>query len=984
MKILRIRLNNLNSLKGEHLVDFTKEPLASAGLFAITGPTGAGKSTLLDAITLALFGRAARYGNESNPEHVMSRHCWKCSAEVEFEVPSGVFRAVWERHRARNKADGLPRPPKRYIYDAVGQPLAQMVTEAEKKIEELLGLDYDRFLRSALLAQGDFARFLKAKAGERAALLESLTGTKIYSLLGKRAHVEANRRETELQAKEAGLQQIPILTDEAREELDQFIKAGEEKRKKLDKEFEEAGRMLEKINALQTARNNERKADEELGEIDTARKAAEVDLERLRLHHLTTPFAGDLGRLEAAEKSLRTTSQNHREAAEKHENAKKALAEAKRVFRAATEKALEGCQNAANKARDAIKEGTTAVSSAQTWINEHQQDAALANQVGELAAAIGDLKNVRETFDDAWSNWKDEATEILPEAATELLDDARTSQESELAGMLDGFLSKAKDRRQALAEDGSEAKKQFDLRKDHLEKAKLIAKLEDHRHNLREGEACPLCGALDHPYAEGAVPSDEIAKLEIEVTIADEKFDKVRDANQTLDRTLKRLETDREKPLGSLRKREKITEELADKLLPLAVTVPAPGAEDELRKDLQKREQDYRAQLGNLKKAEDAVKEAEGKATAAAKEIEVLQNKTNKLPPIPEDAEAVTIALGDIPSVNDAEETWSEAVKKEDVTRNQAGDRKKDEDKAVTDLSKIKQPLEYLAEASEFETLEKLKLARLSADEAERLKAIDKQLGDRTTAATALIKQAREEIARLLPEKVLTGEEAETFKSSQATRNEERDKLLVDQATRRFQLKTDTDNRKLREETDKQLEQERKALGVWQKLQKLIGSLDGGKFSKYAQSISLDIVIRHANRHLVRLSDRYRICRDHEEALNLQIEDLDQAGVRRPMASLSGGESFLVSLALALGLSDLAGRTVRIDSLFIDEGFGSLDPETLEVAITALESLRQNHKTVGVISHVGLLKERISTQIIVEKQAGGVSKIRVVPEESAA
>ncbi len=102
------------------------------------------------------------------------------------------------------------------------------------------------------------------------------------------------------------------------------------------------------------------------------------------------------------------------------------------------------------------------------------------------------------------------------------------------------------------------------------------------------------------------------------------------------------------------------------------------------------------------------------------------------------------------------------------------------------------------------------------------------------------------------------------------------------------------------------------------------------------------------------------------------------------MASLSGGESFLVSLALALGLSDLAGRTVRIDSLFIDEGFGSLDPETLEVAIAALESLRQNHKTVGVISHVGLLKERISTQIIVEKQAGGVSKIRVVPEESAA
>ena len=139
-------------------------------------------------------------------------------------------------------------------------------------------------------------------------------------------------------------------------------------------------------------------------------------------------------------------------------------------------------------------------------------------------------------------------------------------------------------------------------------------------------------------------------------------------------------------------------------------------------------------------------------------------------------------------------------------------------------------------------------------------------------------------------------------------------------------------------------------------------------------------ILHTADWHLGKLSDRYRICRDAAEALNLQIEDRYQASDRRPMASLSGGESFLASLALALGLSDLAGRTVRIDSLFIDEGFGSLDPDTLEVAIASLESLRQDHKTVGVISHVGLLKERIGTQIMVEKGAGGVSTIRVVPE----
>jgi exonuclease SbcC len=114
------------------------------------------------------------------------------------------------------------------------------------------------------------------------------------------------------------------------------------------------------------------------------------------------------------------------------------------------------------------------------------------------------------------------------------------------------------------------------------------------------------------------------------------------------------------------------------------------------------------------------------------------------------------------------------------------------------------------------------------------------------------------------------------------------------------------------------------------------------------------------------------------EELELEIEDLHQAGAVRPMASLSGGESFLASLALALGLSDIAGRNVRIESLFVDEGFGSLDSDTLDLAISTLETLRQENKTVGVISHVDFLKERIATQIVVEKQSGGISGIRLV------
>ena len=147
-----------------------------------------------------------------------------------------------------------------------------------------------------------------------------------------------------------------------------------------------------------------------------------------------------------------------------------------------------------------------------------------------------------------------------------------------------------------------------------------------------------------------------------------------------------------------------------------------------------------------------------------------------------------------------------------------------------------------------------------------------------------------------------------------------------------------------RERLLKEIGDEGKVVETWRLLRELVGSADGSKFRKFAQSITLELLIRHANRHMLKLSDRYKILREppnvdskgqkSEDELGLIVEDYDQANARRPMASLSGGESFLASLALALGLSDLAGRTVRIETLFIDEGFGTLDPDTLDVALT--------------------------------------------------
>ena len=163
----------------------------------------------------------------------------------------------------------------------------------------------------------------------------------------------------------------------------------------------------------------------------------------------------------------------------------------------------------------------------------------------------------------------------------------------------------------------------------------------------------------------------------------------------------------------------------------------------------------------------------------------------------------------------------------------------------------------------------------------------------------------------------------------------------------------------------------------WGRLSEIIGMKNGKKFRVFAQGLTLKRLVQLANRHLKKLNARYFIEKRHDEDLQLDIVDLYQANTKRSMSTLSGGESFLVSLALALGLSDLAGKNTQIESLFIDEGFGTLDEKTLDIAIETLENLQAKGKTIGVISHVRALKERISTQIQVIKKGGGMSTLRM-------
>ena len=237
MKILAIRLKNLASLAGPFEIDFTAEPLASAGLFAITGPTGAGKSTLLDALCLALFGAVPRLGDTGqakipdadsdisigDPRTLLRRGTGGGYAEVDFVGVSGRrYRARWEANRARDKASGKLQNSRQSLTDLDSdQLLASQKTEYKTQLELALGLNFEQFTRAVLLAQSEFSAFLKANDNERSELLEKLTDTALYTQLGRRAFdkaKEAKDAHKQLQDQATGV--VP-LAPEARAELDQ-------------------------------------------------------------------------------------------------------------------------------------------------------------------------------------------------------------------------------------------------------------------------------------------------------------------------------------------------------------------------------------------------------------------------------------------------------------------------------------------------------------------------------------------------------------------------------------------------------------------------------------------------------------------------------------------------------------------------------------------------------------------------------------------
>lgn len=932
MRLLAVRLQNLNSLSGTHEVRFDAEPLAAAGVFLITGPTGAGKSTLLDAMTLALYGRAARYGNDKADE-MMSRHTTECLAEVDFETGGRKLRATWRLGKTKS---GNLRPVQRTLADAVTlEILADKGRDMDPMIEALTGLDAQRFLRSVLLAQGQFAAFLKAKPNERAELLEKITGTEIYSDLSILAFETHKAREAAAALLKERLGAVTILDDESRTQLENGLA--------------EAKTTAERLNTESQASSKQWRDQREhaiiVAEIATLTESGQ------RLQHSQVEAAAEVVKLKATADGARQERTKREPVweqaagmAAQSDQLEKQLGESRATYQtwAREQKEAATRRESAEKALTTHDEATQAL---EAWLKENAGDAELADLLPQLRTSV---REWRTTFEKLTEGRKRHA-----EAQT--LNQKITEAEKHTAVLT----KKAADTTAKAKTDRAELErltKALEAQRKVTRQAELVAGFDEHRHDLKSGEPCPLCGAREHPFATNDTSFDsqlktarqllitlekqceqanreltalerDLAKLEAEAAAEQKRIAEMRKAvGEIVVPDIVALEAEAQAKRGALASRRHSL--LGDESSPLHVEQEL-DALDKRATTFSKKKQEASQKLSERQKLEGAIQLATQEEAAKAKRLEelkaegvVLRGKSDELK-----AKLVALLGG----------------------RSLAEDRQQHEGRVLT-------------------------TEKAWRDAEAQMNALQTQIA----ASKAKLEQLE---ARRLPfagQPVLSTEALNELEATAKRLNDEFAAKRTELGLLQQQLLNDDEARKRRDTGGAELKAAEAEALRWGRLKELIGSADGAKFSRFAQSLTLRQLIGLANEHLKVLAERYRLMAADGDELDLRIVDLYQANVDRPMESLSGGESFLASLALALGLSELASRHHPIDSLFIDEGFGTLDTETLEVALSALENLRSRGKTIGLISHVDLLKERLTTQVRVVRGAGGTSRIEVV------
>ncbi len=1205
MRILTLRFKNINALKGEWKIDFTAPEFADQGLFAITGPTGAGKTTILDALCLALYHRTPRLMVSGSVNDLMTRHTGECLAEAEFEIKGRVYRAFFSQRRARGKGDGRLQPPQVELAEGSGKILSSTLVDKLKTVTRITGLDFDRFTRSMLLAQGGFAAFLEAGANDRAELLEELTGTGIYGQISCLVFDRMNAEKKALELLAAGSGGIEFLDKEALDGLSKEMEGLKDKEAGIR---ETSRDLLEK---RQWLKDIQEKNKEILGAAARVREAAlfrqahDADLEKLtacgpamEINPLWETLKGvGLGLNRTKEEAIKITGQSgvckiRREDLEKQvaqaiESEKQARQEQKTTEILITEKVLpldheiQALESQAQKLEKSIQKiGEKQVDlkgnmdrqkglvqrherdleQARTYLSQNSSHSGLGEllpvvetlfeqrgghqkefealdkkeeghrqALGKLKAQAEKLETASAGHSRAVKEIREKISGLARETGQILGETSRTDLSHEyeslaramplwvaLKNISQGIHEEKKEKQNLEIRAGEEEKNkdklvaaltaletEKKLVRDHLkdleqitEQEQRIQSLARHRDGLEKGMACPLCGSTRHPAIEAyrcldlsenqvkkEAKAAELARYEadisktgqqlaacranlaaeaLQLTARDRKIQSLETAwdktaaglkisltpdhevqdlieeqerqmtwvktrlagLESLDLQQRQLETRLQKTLDHQQAdahqaelvRLKITElkaraddvslrkqSLADKAAGVAAKLArilAPlGLEQPVFEDQGTWVKTYRQLWARFQQAGDREKQAlqslerlrsamgliekdlelqAGQAKDLATDLTEARERGDALKAsrqrlfsdksVPRERNRLSRAVAEAEGYLNTLEKEKEAVQSaEHRLLGSLENLEKQAARLEADQVNAHKEWEKALENSRFKDQADFEAALLPADDRKALETLNQAIIDRETRAAALLENLKKDLETLDSQKKTDKSALQIDQALEAA-----DQALMDIGSRKGEIRQtltqDRERRLQQKALFQKIDRQNEIYNDWSRLSDLIGSRDGAKFRRFAQGLTLEHLLVLANRRLSRLFGRYILVRKPGEDLGLEVKDTWQADTVRDTRTLSGGESFLVSLALALGLSDLVSSKTRIDSLFLDEGFGTLDPETLETALDALDHLNSGGRMIGVISHVEAMKERIATRIEVKQK----------------
>ncbi len=1217
MKILKIRLMNLNSLYGKWEIDLSLPEYMTNGLFLITGPTGAGKTTILDAITLALFGQTPRLGRIGRKyNEIMSRGTGECFAEVVFRTGREEYRAFWAQRRARKRPEGELQPPVHELSHVSGRIIESRPSRVKTEIEEITMMDFFRFTRSILLAQGEFAAFLKARPGDRGPILEQITGTEIYSRISIGVFERMRREEDTLRSLEEGIKMLDVFSKERLDELQRKIDGTREELKNLSSKLAFLRELLSCRQAIIDLRKGLEKRKQELMAVKDEVKERREEFERLdralRVFPLESEFQhicslkGKIEEMEQERKNLLShlshLQKKVEEKRDKHrfsqervstlEREKRELdniikrvrsldgaMEVKRaeLFRVVEQKRdlVQEIQKACLRAEELnrtkerftlevsnIKERleslslysplVTELSGLEEKISRYREflenRTSLSKEVSRLEKEITDLETTQKEFclrlkskqkfledvqqhirrlEYGFSSGKGEGERAhLSKRIKEV------HQRLGICISLEEFLKRKEELEDRLHKDtqkvqeigkdideivtqrqrlDKEIEKKERSLEEKIETERYIEKvlsLEEERKHLVPGKPCPLCGSLEHPYVrdlprEMSLSGQEVKALKEELHLIirqrEELFSKevaLGERIRAFHREIERCREERgavEHRIASLLKELEIDREVISLIeveeIKKALSLELESMEDRLKEmdNIDKKLRLLREKAAHARDEVYNIKEEIGKienalSSRGSLKENIYQRLSSLDPKIGEFEKQIQRGLlpfgykGEIEldralsfvhelklrckeyvelekHLRDVGDSLSRVVVEEAALSKELDEKRrelqgierveKELSGEIEDLQRRRKELFGSREVSEEErrlqrvlkeaqdelynidrelislntqiqekarylgkvernieekrtllektekeflltlrekdiySFEEFLGCRLSLEEIDRLKARREEIFSREKALKREIEQIEEEIEhREMELEERDAPSLEEIRKDISFCEGERDRLLKSIGEMEHTLSYQRSLAHTYKEKMREIERQRKRVEGWRSLSLLIGSSDGKKFRSFAQGITFETLLAYANIRLRSMTDRYLLVPHPSEPLEIKVMDNYYGGEIRSVKNLSGGESFLVSLSLALGLSSMAGERGSIDSMFLDEGFGTLDEDSLDVALSALSSLWEEGKLIGVISHIPALRERIFLSMEVTPMGGGRSVIK--------